>query len=155
MTTSKNIARSTGVNPVPRGIRNNNPLNIRKGSSWQGLRDFPTDKSFCEFTSMEYGFRAAFKIMRTYYSKYHLKTLRGIISRWAPPSENDTKRYIAFVQSQAKIASPDTVLPNPWGFDCKVWQEIILAMAWYENGVSFRKYRRTLGLAMNSVINGR
>ena len=31
---------------VPRGIRNNNPLNIRKGNNWQGERHPQTDPAF-------------------------------------------------------------------------------------------------------------
>ena len=45
-----------------RGIRNNNPANIRRGSTWKGLVPFLVDsvtnqryydKSFCQFKSME------------------------------------------------------------------------------------------------------
>ena len=54
---------------LPRGIRNNNPLNIRRGKDqWQGLRAQQTDASFCQFESLEYGWRAAFYLLtRTYY----------------------------------------------------------------------------------------
>ena len=46
---------------LPRGIRNNNPLNIRRGKDqWKGLRAQQTDASFCQFESLEYGWRAAF-----------------------------------------------------------------------------------------------
>lgn len=83
---------------IPRNMRNNNPLNIRKSSiKWEGLADEQKDKSFATFVSPEYGYRAAFKILKTYSSKYHLVTLHDIISRWAPPSENDTEAYIKFV----------------------------------------------------------
>ena len=59
---------------LPRGIRNNNPLNIRRGKDqWQGLRAQQTDASFCQFESLEYGWRAAFYLLtRTYYHKYRL-----------------------------------------------------------------------------------
>ena len=41
---------------LPRGIRNNNPLNIRRGKDqWQGLRAQQTDASFCQFESLDYG----------------------------------------------------------------------------------------------------
>ena len=49
-----------------RGIRNNNPLNIRKGNSWKGERPKQTDDQFEEFVSMEYGLRAGFKLMRNH-----------------------------------------------------------------------------------------
>ena len=79
--------------PLPRGIRNNNPLNIRLGDNWQGLRQEQTDKDFCQFVSMEYGLRAAFIIIFNYLKK-RIDTPDKIIKRWAPPSENDTEAYI-------------------------------------------------------------
>ena len=54
-----------------------------------------TDAQFCQFETMPYGWRAAFKMLtRTYYHDYRLYTIRAIINRWAPPNENSTKRYI-------------------------------------------------------------
>ena len=39
---------------LPRGIRNNNPLNIRRSKDqWQGLRAQQTDASFCQFETNE------------------------------------------------------------------------------------------------------
>ncbi len=54
---------------LPRGIRNNNPLNIRRSKDkWQGLRALQTDTAFCQFETMAYGWRAAFVLLtRTYY----------------------------------------------------------------------------------------
>ncbi|WP_323170110.1 structural protein [Pantoea agglomerans] len=82
-----------------RGIRNNNPGNIRWGDEWKGLVPQPqrTDKSFCQFISPEYGIRAMIIILRNYQSKYGLKTIAGIVKRWAPPNENDTQAYIRSV----------------------------------------------------------
>ena len=82
---------------LPRGIRNNNPLNIRRTAKdqWMGLRAQQTDASFCQFESLEFGWRAAFYLLtRTYYHKYRLYTIRKIISKWAPPNENLTATYI-------------------------------------------------------------
>ena len=62
---------------LPRGIRNNNPLNIRRTAKdqWKGLRAQQTDASFCQFERMEYGWRAAFYLLtRTY---YHTGCLRS------------------------------------------------------------------------------
>ena len=88
---------------ISRGIRNNNPLNIRKGNKWIGLRDFPTDKEFDEFLTLQYGFRAAFKLIFTYIQRGD-DTIRKIITRWAPPSENDTEAYIRFVKRKSFIS---------------------------------------------------
>lgn len=88
---------------VPRGIRNNNPLNIRIGNVWMGEVMCPTDLEFEQFMSMEYGIRAAFVILRRYIRHYHLDTVQQIVSRWAPRSENQTDSYIATVCQQMGI----------------------------------------------------
>ena len=135
-TSSMITGPSTGVK-LPRGLRNNNPLNIRKGCRWVGLRDFPTDKEFCEFRTMAYGYRAAFVTLRTYYSKHDCMTLRKIINRWAPPSENDTTSYLQAVMKKAGIRDADSALPNPFYAQNKgLWKDIILAMAEVENGTN-------------------
>lgn len=84
----------------PRGIRNANPGNIEWGDPWQGLRpkDERTDKRFAEFISPAYGIRALAKTLMTYQDKYGINTVTGVISRWAPPVENDTGAYIRQVQ---------------------------------------------------------
>lgn len=79
---------------LPRGIRNNNPLNIRIGNKWKGEVESPTDKDFEQFTCMHYGLRAGFILLRRYIERYHLDTISEIISRWAPSSENATSSYI-------------------------------------------------------------
>ena len=95
---------------VPRGIRNNNPLNIRKGSKWKGERTTQTDPAFEEFISMEYGVRAGFIILRKYMSGYNgltekFNTIEKIIKRWAPPSENNSRAYIEAVSKWTGIPS--------------------------------------------------
>ena len=93
--------------PLPRGIRNNNPLNIRIGNVWLGEVPNPTDKEFEQFVSMFYGLRAGFILLRRYIRRYHLTTVPDIISRWAPSSENNTVKYIDTVCQLSGIA-PDT-----------------------------------------------
>ncbi len=83
--------------PIPRGIRNCNPLNIRIGNTWLGERDNPDDTEFEQFVSTVYGLRAGFIILRRYIRRYHLNTVQLIISRWAPRSENDTTAYVSRV----------------------------------------------------------
>jgi len=111
-----------------RGIRNNNPLNIRRTKSrWLGMKAEVTDQAFCEFTSLAYGFRAAFVLLRQYYVKYQLVTIDKIIHRWAPPSENATSAYVKRVCSETGI-KPDEVLPHPSKAK-EVWCRIVFAMA--------------------------
>lgn len=94
---------------TPRGIRNNNPLNIRKGNKWFGERNPQTDPVFEEFESIEMGLRAALILVRNYIngttaSRVRYNTISAIIRKWAPPTENATQRYIDFVAS--KVQTP-------------------------------------------------
>jgi len=81
---------------MTRGLRNCNPLNIRRvaGTRWKGQAATQTDRQFVQYESMEWGLRAAFCLLRTYRNKYKAVCIRDIITRWAPPSENDTDAYI-------------------------------------------------------------
>lgn len=81
----------------PRGIRNHNPGNIRHGDPWQGLAEKQTDPAFCQFKSAAYGIRALARTLITYQDKYNLRSVREIINRWAPPSENNTSAYVTAV----------------------------------------------------------
>ena len=118
---------------MTRGERNNNPLNIRRSKAqWLGMRDFPTDKQFCEFQNITWGFRAAFVLLSTYYLKHKCCTIRQVITRWAPPSENNTANYIDLVCSATKLR-PDELLPAPLK-DMNTWCSIVRAMAKMECG---------------------
>lgn len=94
---------------LPRGIRNNNPLNIRRGENWLGLVHPGTDHEFCQFVNMQWGIRAGFILLRQYIKKYSCNTIRSIVSRWAPPCENDTQTYIANISRWARI-DPDMTI---------------------------------------------
>ena len=88
---------------IPRGIRNNNPLNIRIGNSWLGEVKNPTDNEFEQFVHVCYGLRAGFVLLRRYINRYKLNTIEKIISRWAPSNENNTRAYINQVARGMKI----------------------------------------------------
>lgn len=91
-----------------RGVRNNNPANIRLGSKWRGMTETQTDKAFCQFKNMTWGVRALIALLRTYVKKYHLHTIPEIITRFAPPSDgNNTAHYIDFVNSYCKHVEDD------------------------------------------------
>lgn len=119
----------------PRGIRNNNPLNIRHGSRWQGLKKEQTDKCFCQFVSMEYGLRAAFRLLRNYISGWSgtrkpCKNVHDIVSKWAPASENNTAKYIEFVCKQTGLHQFQSLSFS----DRKTMIAIVTAMAEVECG---------------------
>lgn len=125
---------------LPRGIRNCNPLNIRKGSKWKGERPIQTDKAFEEFVSMEYGIRAGFCLLRNYMSGYSgltqkFNTIALIIKRWAPPSENATQRYIDSVSKETGIpANQKLSFTNK-----KVMCDIVAAMIRVECGCTVER----------------
>lgn len=119
----------------PRGIRNNNPLNIRKGSSWRGERPNQNDPVFEEFVSMEWGIRAAFKLMRNHISGFKgtrpkMNTLRKLIAVWAPPTENATERYVNFVSAHVGRLPSEIIDPDDRDLMCRIAR----AMAFVECG---------------------
>ena len=126
----------------PRGLRNKNPLNIRRTGKdqWQGLAEAQTDSAFCQFKTMEYGWRAAFYLLtRTYYHRYCAYTIRGIISRWAPPQDhNDTEAYIRNVSRLTGI-EPDEPIGIPSEKPAR-WLMVGAAMAIQENGTGSLDY---------------
>ena len=72
-----------------RADRNFNPLNLRtKGNAG---RD---SGGFAKYTDDESGWEAARRQLSLYYTRDKLNTINGIITKWAPPSENDTASYI-------------------------------------------------------------
>lgn len=85
--------------PIPRGIRNNNPGNLRRSNDpWQGLAERQTDRDFFVFQSAVYGIRALARTLISYQDKHNLRTIDGIITRFAPPGDNNnTSAYVAAV----------------------------------------------------------
>ena len=120
---------------LPRGLRNRNPLNIRKSDQlWQGQTG--NDGTFCIFLSNAYGYRAGFKILKTYNVKYHIYSVREIIKRWAPESDgNNTRGYIQRVCEIACLRETDFIVADTQDV---VQQEnvkfLVQAMACVENG---------------------
>ena len=121
---------------IPRGIRNHNPLNIRRSKDqWKGMAEVQTDRAFVQFKSLEWGWRAAFYLLtRMYCHKYRLYTIRGIISRWAPLCENNTRAYIENVSRLTGIA-PDEPIGIPSDRPSR-WMMVGVAMAIQENGTT-------------------
>ena len=114
----------------PRGIRNNNPLNIRIGCKWIGEVDNPTDTQFEQFKMMKYGVRAAFLLIRRYINHYKLKTIPQIISRWAPNNENDTDTYAKCVCKLSGISETEEL---DWENQAQMIN-LFDAMCFVENG---------------------
>ena len=117
---------------ISRGLRNNNPLNIRRnGTRWKGLAAEQKDSAFFTFTDSCWGYRAAFVTLRNYKRLHGLDTLAQWVSRWAPPVENDTEAYIAFVAKKS-VLSPEAKINTA---EKTVMCRIVSAMSQMENGV--------------------
>lgn len=116
---------------LPRGLRLCNPGNIRINSDlFQGEIRPSKDKSFKQFETMAYGYRAMFRILRNYYNNYKLDTIRKMIGRWAPENENDTDAYVKAVSDYAGIPADDPININ----DREQMIRIVAGMSKVENG---------------------
>ncbi|WP_374342367.1 hypothetical protein [Azonexus sp.] len=101
---SGSVNAALGADPTaPRGLRNNNPGNVMKGSdNWQGEVQ-GNDPRYATFETPEAGIRAMGKTLLTYQEKHGLNTVEGIIARWAPATENNTPAYIAAVAKEIGV----------------------------------------------------
>lgn len=89
----------TVVYTQTRGLRNNNPGNIK----WNAANDWvgQTGKDsagFAIFSDAKYGVRAMGKVIDSY-QRRGVKTVAQIITTWAPSSENNTRAYIKAITS--------------------------------------------------------
>ncbi len=141
---------------MTRGERNNNPLNIRKvpGTHWRGEVEALPQRgnrllgaerlgsasdggqggegaagAFVQFASLSWGLRAAFCILRTYRDKYQAVCIEDIITRWAPPTENDTRKYICNVCRLTGFGGKERLTE-------KDWPRLVGAMAFIESGMN-------------------
>lgn len=128
-----------------RGVRNNNPLNIRIGNTWLGEVQKPTESAFEQFVSMEYGLRAGFCILRRYINKYQHNTIAKILHTWAPSTENNTEAYIDFVSKRVQV-EPDDIISYS---DTELMCRLVHAMAIYESAIDipFEKIKKSYNMA--------
>ena len=116
---------------MSRGLRNNNPGNIRLGSvRYKGERAKSSDSAFRQFESMEWGYRAMFMLLHTYAVKHNCRTLSQMINRYAPPSENHTENYLRRVAYDTHL-SPDEQIDT---LNAAVMTAVVAAMSEVENG---------------------
>lgn len=115
---------------LPRGIRNNNPMNIRHGNDWQG-EILGNDPAFESFKSPEYGIRAGCVLFMNYQKKYKLDSIRGLIGRWAPPNENDTEAYVKAVARECGTGTDTQVMLSA---NLEFFVNFVTAVIRHENG---------------------
>lgn len=108
--TNENILRQSraqaGLGQAPKvadkvlntsGYKGCNPLNVRASSDkWRGSIG-QSDNGYVIFSTPMDGIRAAATVIKNYGTKYGINTVRDIVSRYAPASENPTDDYIANV----------------------------------------------------------
>jgi hypothetical protein len=93
-----------------RGVRTNNPGNLRATKvDWYGQVGVDS-YGMCIFDTPENGIRALARQLLAYYNKYGLRTVDQIISRWAPPSENNTTSYIVHVANELGVNPQDRLM---------------------------------------------
>lgn len=116
---------------LPRGLRNNNPLNVRKNinNNWLGVVRPGSDPAFEQFETMVYGARCGIYLLRKYVRGGH-DTISKIITRWAPESENNTQGYISEVERRSGIPRDRRLNPD----DASEIIPIFLSMTEVENG---------------------
>lgn len=146
---------------LPRGYRNNNPLNIDYNvrNQWKGQLGIEPEspkykQRFALFSSMPYGYRAALVLMRNYIKNYGLNTIFEIINRWAPSEDNNYP--VSYAKNVCRIinekwgssVTPDTVVARN---DKDTLTKMAYAMSIIENGNT--EYTRMLGLPNMEIIN--
>lgn len=124
------FASSDGAQP--RGVRNNNPLNIEAGSFTQSQPGFSgSDGRFARFESPDQGFAAAENLLNVYGQKHGINTVAGVINRWAPSSDgNPVNAYAAHVARSIGVDPNQPIdLRDP-----ATRAKMADAMATFENG---------------------
>ncbi|MEZ8167941.1 MULTISPECIES: virion protein [unclassified Vibrio] len=132
---------------LPRGVRNNNPLNIRESkgdtTQWKGEALLDSDKAFEEFKNPAFGFRAGARVLRSY-ERQGFCTLSEMINRFAPDHENDTDHYIKFVSQKTGITPNQRVNVN----DNDELAKLLHAMSRLEVGNYYTLEMAQKGVAM-------
>lgn len=115
---------------LSRGLRNNNPGNIRLSSTrYQGEVD-SSDTAFKQFKTMAHGYRAMFVLLYTYQKKYHLHTIAEMITRYAPAVENHTQAYIEAVSEWSGVSATSHITAT----NGDIMVPVVAAMSRVENG---------------------
>jgi hypothetical protein len=108
------------TNPsAPAPVRNNNPGAMMPGGKLAQYPDMQTGLTALDNNLQSYG-------------KQGVNTVAGVISKWAPPNENDTQAYIKDVSQRLGIPANQKIdLTNPLQR-----QALSTAIALHENGPS-------------------
>lgn len=126
---------------TPRGIRNNNPGNIKNNEKIDWLGEVPEnaklDDSFEEFESIEYGIRAMMILLRNYQRLHGLRSVKEIIGRYAPKRDklNNTPYYIRYVAVHLEVPADAPIDLS----DKATMLNVVDSIIFMENGVRVDK----------------
>lgn len=102
------VARLSGSGGKgPRNLRNNNPGNIEYGAFARAHGATGSDGRFAVFPDKETGSAAMDALLQKYANRDGLNTVTGIVGKWAPPGENDSKGYAASVAKRLGVGPND------------------------------------------------
>jgi hypothetical protein len=128
--TSASSPSASIANPAdPRGIRNNNPGNLNYVGQAGATKEGGPNGRFAVFQSAEAGLRALADQLRRYGTR-GINSVRAIISKFAPASENNTQAYIGSVSKGLGIGADSALDLN----DPRVLQGLMGAIIKVENG---------------------
>jgi hypothetical protein len=137
-------SQQSAPSTAPRGIRNNNPGNIRFGRfASQAGATGQDDGGFAVFASMQEGVQAAIRLLQSYAAR-GFDTIRSIISKWAPSSENNTSAYISDVAKKLGISADSHLSGDQLN-------GVARAIFGHENGAAYAN----VGAMMRSANNAR
>ena len=116
-----------------RGIRNNNPGNLRPNSSftWRGQvgSDEGPGGGYLVFDEPLNGLRASMINLLNYEKRYGINTPKGIGDRWAPVADNNPETYGAFLASKIGKGPMDEISVDQYLIP------LMHAITLHENGI--------------------
>jgi translation elongation factor EF-1beta len=137
---------------LPIGLRNNNPGNLRPGLlPWVGQTG--TNGGFCKFKDLSFGLRALAVDLSNKITSDGLDTITDIISKYAPPSENNTAAYINAVSDSTGWDANEEI-----DFNSGNLANLMQAVIEHENGaassqISSADIAEGISLIPQSIIN--
>jgi len=144
---------------TPRGLRNNNPGNIKiSDDQWKGLAlpqertpEQVGEKVFCVFREMRYGVRAMAVQLRRYgMEDRRWNTIKKIIAHYAPGSDNnDEAAYVKAVATDTGFSATDKLDLT----DRETLRKLIMGMCKVENGADAIKAETTFEKDVDAGLN--
>lgn len=113
-------------------IGKNNPLNVRYNplNHWRGQTG--STRGFCDFSHEYFGVRAAMYLLFRSYKKKNIVTYAEMIRCYAPPTENETDKYVSFICDKLNVF--------PWDVPQHLseWINLFYYMSVYEGNIIFK-----------------